>query len=79
VLIIDVLYTRDVVHPAPQEATGVNPWRNGDDFPKGNNVDATAVKPWCGVHFLFEFGSPYAPLVKHVYVFRQKAFTYYSN
>jgi hypothetical protein len=28
----------------------MNPWSNSEKLPKDNNLDATAVKPWCGVH-----------------------------
>ncbi len=45
---VDIVYKKTPpIHPAPQEATGVNPWRNG--------LDATAVKPWSGVHQLLVF------------------------
>ncbi|HBR17772.1 MAG: hypothetical protein A3G39_01925 [Deltaproteobacteria bacterium RIFCSPLOWO2_12_FULL_43_16] len=37
-------------HPAPQEAPPVKAGRNGAVVPKGNDLEATAVKPWCGVH-----------------------------
>jgi len=37
-------------HPAPQEAPPVKAGRNGTAVPKGNNLEATAVKPWSGVH-----------------------------
>ncbi len=33
---------------APQEAMGVNPWRNGEKFPKGYNPDVTSVSRGAG-------------------------------
>jgi hypothetical protein len=49
------------IYPASHKAPGVNPWRNVRIFPKGHNLDATAVNPalpkvgvnpWGRVHHL---------------------------
>ncbi len=48
-------------HPAPQETTGVNPWRNVVFSRKGNVPDTTAVQPWCGIHPHVTLYSPEYP------------------
>jgi len=42
-----------MIHPAPYESTGVSPWRNTRKSSKGNGLDTTAVKSWCGVQYFF--------------------------
>lgn len=53
-LLTEKIEAKSNVHIAPQKARCINQWKNGEIFPK-DGLDATAVKPWSGVHRVDSF------------------------